>query len=61
MAGSVRVDATYSPTTHEFSSKNGSEEEEKEKEGGEEKMEGFVRRSKRFIPMNLPNPKGEFF
>ena len=29
------------------------EEEEKEEEGGEEKMEGFVRRSKRFIPMNF--------
>ena len=24
-------------------------------------MEGFVRRSKRFLPMNLPNPKGESF
>ena len=24
-------------------------------------MEGFVRRSKKFLPMNLPNPKGEFF
>ena len=24
-------------------------------------MEGFVHRSKRFIPMNLPNPKGEVF
>ena len=24
-------------------------------------MEGFVRRSKGFIPMNLPNPKETFF
>ena len=24
-------------------------------------MEGFVHRPKGFIPMNLPNPKGEFF
>ena len=36
-------------------------EEEEEKEAGEEKMEGFVRRSKRFIPMNLPNLKKESF
>ena len=33
------------------------EEEEKEEEGGEENMEGFVRKSKGFLPMNLPNPK----
>ena len=24
-------------------------------------MEGFVRKSKRFVPINLPNPKGESF
>ena len=24
-------------------------------------MEGFVRKSKGFLPMNLPNPKGESF
>ena len=24
-------------------------------------MEGFIRKSKGFIPMNLPNPKGESF
>ena len=47
-------------TTKEFSTKNGSEEEEKEK-SGEEKMKGYVCRSKGFIPMNLSNPKGEFF
>ena len=41
--------------------KNGFEEEEKEKEDEKEKMEGFVRRSKGFIPVNLPNPKREFF
>ena len=41
--------------------KNGFEEEEKEKEGGEENMEGFVRKLKGFLPMNLPNPKGESF
>ena len=46
---------------HEFSANNGFEEEEKEEEGGEEKMEGFVLRSKRFLPMNLPNLKGESF
>ena len=33
----------------EQSSQTGIEEEEKEEEGGEEKMEGFVRRSKGFI------------
>ena len=37
------------------------EEEEKEDKGGEENMEGFVHRSKGFIPMNMPNPKGESF
>ena len=41
--------------------KNGFEEEEIEEEGGEEKIEGFVRRLKRFLPMNLSNPKGESF
>ena len=53
--------ATSSPTSQEFLAKNGFEEEEKEEEGGEEKMEGFVCRSKGFIPVNLPNLKGEFF
>ena len=24
-------------------------------------MEGFVSKSKRFVPINLPNPKGESF
>ena len=24
-------------------------------------MKGFVRKSKGFLPMNLPNPKGEYF
>ena len=24
-------------------------------------MKGFVRKSKGFLPMNLPNPKGESF
>ena len=42
-------------------SKNGFEEEEKEEEGREENMEGFVHKSKGFLPMNLPNPKGESF
>ena len=60
MAGSVRVATASSPTTQEFSAKNGLEEEEKEK-GGNKKIEGFVTGSKEFIPMNLPNPKGEFF
>ena len=45
----------------EQSSQTGIEEEEKEEEGGEEKMEGFVLRSKGFILMNLTTPKGEFF
>ena len=44
MVASVRLAATSSPTAQEFSVKNGFEEEEKEEEGGEEKMEGFVRR-----------------
>ena len=48
-----------SPTTQEFSTKNGFKEEEKEEE--EENMKGFVRKSKGFLPMNLPNPKGESF
>ena len=56
----VRVAALSSPIQQEFSPKNGFEEEDKEK-GGEEKMEGFVHRSKRFLPINLPNPKGESF
>ena len=49
-----------SPTMQECS-KNGFEEEEKEEEGGEENTEGFVSRSKRFLPMNFPNLKGEYF
>ena len=61
MAASVRVAATSSPTAQEFSAKNRFEEEEKEEEGGEENMEGFVRKSKGFLPMNLSNPKGESF
>ena len=44
MEASVRVAVASSPTSHEFLAKNGFEEEEKEEEGGEEKMEGFVRR-----------------
>ena len=43
MAASVRVATMSSPTKYEFSAKNGFEEEEKE-EGGEENMEGFVRK-----------------
>ena len=50
-----------SSIAQEFSAKNGFEEEKKEEEGGEENMEGFVCKSKRFLPMNLPNPKGEYF
>ena len=61
MAASVRVAAASSPTTWEFSTKNGFEEEEKEEEDVKENMEGFVHKSKGFIPMNLPNPKGESF
>ena len=57
VVGSISVATTSSPTTQEFSSKNGFEEEEKEEKGGEEKMESFVHKSKGFIPMNLPNPK----
>ena len=48
-------------TTQEFSAKNGFEEEEKEEEGGEENMEGFIHKSKGFLHMNLPNPRGESF
>ena len=44
-----------------FLAKNGFVEEEKEEEGGEEKMEGFVHKSKGFLPMNLPNPEVESF
>ena len=52
------ITVTSSPIAHEFLAKNGFEEEEKEEEGGEENMKGFVRKSKGFLPMNLPNPKG---
>ena len=41
--------------------KNGFEEEEKEEEGGEKNMKGFIRKSKGFLPMKLSNPKGESF
>ena len=60
VTGSVQVGAASSLTTKEFSAKNGSKEEEKE-ESGEEKMKGYVCRSKGFIPMNFSNPKEEFF
>ena len=56
----IRVAASSSSIEQEFSAKNGFEEEDKEK-GGEEKMKGFVHRSKGFLPINLPNPKGESF
>ena len=46
-----------SPTTQEFSTKNRFEEENKKEEGGEDNMEGFIRKSNEFLPMNLPNPK----
>ena len=57
MVASILVAATSSPTAQEFLAKNGFEEEDKEEEGGEEKFKGFVRRSKGFLHMNLPNPK----
>ena len=41
MAGLVRVATASSPTTSEFSAKNGFEEEKKKEEGGEEKVKGF--------------------
>ena len=44
MAMSVRVAVASLPTAQEFSTKNGFEEEEKEEEGREENMEGFVRK-----------------
>ena len=57
----VRVTTTSSPTTQEFLAKNGFEEEEKENEGGNENMKGYVRKLNGFLSMNLPNPKGESF
>ena len=39
---SVRVAIASSPTTQEFLAINGFEEEEKEKEGGNENIKGFV-------------------
>ena len=41
--------------------KNGFEEEEKEEEDEEENIDGFVHKSKGFLLVNLPNPKGESF
>ena len=61
MVTSIQVAVVSSPITHEFSTKNGFEEEEREEYGGEKNMKGFVRKSKGFLPMNLPNPKGESF
>ena len=43
-----------------FLAKNGFEEEKKE-ESRKENVEGFVRKSNGFLPMNLLNPKGEYF
>ena len=45
MAASVRVTTTSSPIAQEFSAKNRFKEKEKEEEGGEENMEGFVHKS----------------
>ena len=56
MATSVRGETTFSPTTQEVFAKNGFEEEEKEEEGGR-----ILCKSKGFLPMNFPNPKGKSF
>ena len=61
MASSIQVAAASSQTMQKFSAENGFEEEEKEEEGGKENIEGFVRKEKGFLPMNLPNPKGGSF
>ena len=37
------------------------EKEEKEEEGGEDNMEGFVCKSKVFLPRNFLNPKEKSF
>ena len=41
-----------------ISMKNGFGKEAKDGEGN---MDSFIRKLKRFLPMNLPNPKGESF
>ena len=55
MAASIRVAAMSLPIAYEFSAKNGFEKEE---ECVEENMEGFVHKSKGFLPINFLNPKG---
>ena len=61
MTASVQVVVASSPIAWGFSTKNGFKEEEKEEEDEEENLEGFVHKSKGFLLMNLPNPKGESF
>ena len=59
---SVRVAVASSPTEHGFLAWNEVENrEEKEEDDEEDNVEGLLRKSNEFLPMNFSNPKGESF